>query len=72
MKHSIVLHFWNNEERSATTIPCTTKISLRTVKYNIAKIKPQDRVEDRPRSDRPHKLTINENKALSQWIQRNK
>ena len=71
MKHSIVLHFWNNGERSATTISRTTKISLRTVKDNSAKIKQQGRVEDRPRSGRPRKLTINDNKALSQWTQRN-
>ena len=72
MKHLTILHFWNNEERSATTISRTTKTSLRTVKYNIAKIKQQSRIEDRPRSGRPRKLTINDNKALNQWIQRNK
>ena len=31
-------------------ISLTTKISLRTVKYNIAKIKQQGKVEDRSRS----------------------
>ena len=71
-KHSTILHFWNSGERSATTNSPTTKISLRTVKYNIAKTKQQGRVEDRSRSDRPCKLTINDNEALSQWIQRNK
>ena len=66
MKHSTLLHFWNNEERSATTISRTTKSSFRTVKYNIAKIKQQGRVEDRPRSGRPRKLTVNDNEVLSQ------
>ena len=43
MKHSTILHVWNNEERSVTTISRTTKISLRTVKYNIGQIKQQGR-----------------------------
>ena len=72
MKHSTILHFWNNEERSVTTISRTTKISFRIAKYNIANIKQQGRVEDRPRSGRPRKLIINDNKTLSQWIQCNK
>ena len=71
-KRSTILHFWNNEERPTTTISRITKILLRTVKYNIAKIKQQSRIEDRPRSDRPRQLTINDRKALSQWIRDNK
>ena len=66
MKYSTILHFWNNGERSATTISRTTKISFRTIKYNTAKIKEQGRVEDRPRSGRPRRLTINDYKTLSQ------
>ena len=71
-KRSIILHFWNNGERSATTVFRITKIPLRTVKYNIAKIKQQSRIEDRLRSDRLRKPTINDSMALSQWICRNK
>ena len=71
-KRSTILHFWNNGERSGTTISHITKIPLSTVKYNIAKIKQQSRIEDRPQSDRSRKLTINDRKALSQWIRRNK
>ena len=48
MKHSTILYVWSNGERSVTTISRTAKILLRTVKYNIAKIKQQCRVEDRP------------------------
>ena len=58
MKHSIILDFWNNGERSATTISPTTKISLRTVKYNIAKIRQQGRVENRsPSGHLPSMIT---------------
>jgi len=48
-----------------------TKISLRTVKYNIKKIKQQGTIEDRPRKGRPRKITVSDNKALGQWIRRN-
>ncbi|CAF2257547.1 unnamed protein product [Rotaria magnacalcarata] len=45
---------------------------LRTVKYNIAKIKEKGTIADRPRSGRPRKFTVNDSKGLSQWILRNK
>lgn len=70
-KRSTILHFWNNGERSPKAISRITKIPLGTVKYNIAKIKQQGTIEERPRSGRPHTLTINDNKALGQWIRRN-
>ena len=72
MKHSTILHTWSNGERSAATNSRTTKISLRIIKYNIAKIKQQGRVEDRPRSGRLRKPTISDNEALCQWTQCNK
>ncbi|CAF1368175.1 unnamed protein product [Rotaria magnacalcarata] len=70
-KRLTILHFWNNVERSSTTISLITKIPLRTIKNNILKIKQQDTIEDRPRSGRPRKLTINDSKALSPWIRHN-
>ena len=70
-KRLTILHFWNNGQRSPTTIARLTKIPIGTVKYNIAKIKKQATVEERPRSGRPRKLTANDNKALGQWIRRN-
>jgi transposase len=48
-----------------------TKIPVGTVKYNIIKIKEQGKIEDRPRSGRPRKITANDNIALGQWIRRN-
>ena len=38
-KRSAILHFWNNGHRSPATISRITKTPLRTVKYNIRKIK---------------------------------
>ena len=48
-----------------------TKISLRTVKYNINKTKKQGSVEDRLLSGRPSKINSDDDKALGQWIRRN-
>ncbi|CAF4782860.1 unnamed protein product [Rotaria socialis] len=66
-KRSTILHYWNNGHRSPATIARITKIPIRTVKYNIIKIKNQGTIEDRPR-----KITGNDDKlALGQWIRRN-
>ena len=63
---SAILYFWDNDEPSPTTTSCITKILLQAVKYNIVKIKQQDTTEDRPRSDRSRRLTINDHEALDQ------
>ncbi|CAF4496751.1 unnamed protein product [Rotaria sp. Silwood2] len=70
-RRPIILHYWNNGYRSPAIIARITKIPLRTVKYNIDKIKKQGSVEDRPRSGRPLKINSDDNKALGQWIRRN-
>ncbi|CAM4872869.1 unnamed protein product [Rotaria socialis] len=64
-KRSTILHYWNNGHRSPATIARITKIPIRTVKYNIVKIKNQSTIEDRPR-----KITANDDKVLGQWIRR--
>ena len=70
-KRSTILHYWNNGYRSPATIARITKIPVGAVKYNIAKIKEQGTIEDRPGSGRPRKFTANDNIALGQWIRRN-
>ncbi len=70
-KRSTILHFWNNGHRSPATISRITKIPVRTIKYNIAKIKEQGTVENSPLNGRPRKIIANDNKALGQWIRRN-
>ena len=70
-KRSTILHLWNNGHRSPTKIARIAKIPLRTVEYNIVKIKEQDKIENRPCQGRPRKITANDNQALGQWIRRN-
>ncbi len=66
MRRSIVLHYWNNDQRSPATIACIRKITVGTVKYNIGRIKEQGTIEDRSRNGRSRKITANDNKALGQ------
>jgi len=70
-RRSAILHFWNSGQRSPTAISRITKIPLRTVKYNITKIKQQGTIEDRPRKGRPCKITASDSKAFGQRIRRN-
>ena len=67
-RRSAILHFWNNGHRSPATISGITKTPLRTVKYNIRKIKQQGTIEDRPRKGRPRTITESDSIALTQWI----
>ena len=69
-RRSTILHFWNNGERSAAKISRLTKIPIRTVTYDIKKIKEQGTIEDRPRTGRPRKIGASDNIALGQWIRR--
>ena len=48
-RRSAIFHFWNNGHQSPDAISRITKTPLRTVKYNIRKIKQQGTIEDRPR-----------------------
>ena len=65
---SAILHFWNNGHRSPAAISRITKTSLRTVKYNIRKIKQQGTTEYQPRKGRPRTITPRESIVLGQWI----
>ena len=65
-KRSTILHYWNNGHRSPAAIARMTKIPVGTIKYNIAKIKEQGTIEDRPSSGRPCKINDNKSIALDQ------
>ena len=69
---SAIIHFWNNGHRSPAAISHIINTSLRTVKYNIRKIKQQGTIEDRPSKGRPRMVTASDSIALGQWIKRNK
>ena len=68
---STILHYWNNGHSSPATVARTTKIPVRTVIYDIGKIRGQGTIEDRPYSGQPRKITSNDHIALGQWIRRN-
>lgn len=68
---STISHYWHNGHRSCATIAHITKVPIRTVKYNIAKIKEQGAVEGGSRTDQLRKINGNDSKALGQWIRRN-
>ena len=70
-RRSAILHFWNNGHRSPATISRITKTPLRTVKYNIRKIKQLGTIEDRSCKGRPRTITASDSIALGQWIRRN-
>ena len=70
-RRSAILYFWNKGRRSPTAIYRITKTPLRTVKYNITKMKLQGIIEDRTRKDRPSRITASDSIALVQWIRRN-
>ena len=65
------LTFLAERRRSPAAISRMTKISIRTVNYNIKKIKEQGTIEDRSRQGRPRKITGTDNIALGQRIRRN-
>ena len=44
---SIILHFYSLDYRCAAEIACRTKIPVRTVRYNMVKIRQQGSVEHR-------------------------
>ena len=69
-RRSAILHFWNNGHRSPAAISRITKTPLRTVKYNIRKIKQQGTIEDRPCKGRPRTITASDSIAVGQWIRR--
>jgi transposase len=48
-----------------------TKISERTIRYNIAKIGEQDSVEHRSGNGRPRKMTPESRIVIGQWIRKN-
>ena len=71
MNRSVILHFWRKGYRCAAEIARLTKIPVRTVRYNIAKIRERGSVEHRGGNGRPSKITPSDSKVIGQWIRRN-
>lgn len=65
-----LLHFWNNGVRSPRELYLKTGIPLRTIKYNIKKLKETGNVERRKGGGRPKKITSRASKAIGQYVRR--
>ena len=70
-RRSVILHYYNLGHRCAAEIARQTKIPVRTVRYNLAKIKKEGGVEHRCGNDRPRKIMAEDSRAIGQWIRRN-
>ena len=69
---SVILHFYGLGYCCAAEIACRTKVPVRTVRYNVAKIRHQGNVKHCGGIERPLKILANINLSIGQWIQRNK
>ncbi len=71
MSRSVILYYWKRSHRNAAEMARMTKISERTIRYNIAKIGEQDSVEHRSGNGRPRKITPESSIAIDKWIRKN-
>ena len=69
---SVILHFYSTGYRCVAEIARCTKVPVRTVRYNVVKIRHQGDVEHRGGNRRPPKILANINPSIGQWIRRNK
>lgn len=66
----VILHFWNQGIRSPLEIHKKTNIPIRTIKYNVKKIKDTGSVARKQGSGRPKKITASASKAIGQYLRR--
>ena len=69
--HISILYYWNKGIRSAPAIHRETNIPLRTIYYNINKLKQTNSLKYRGGNGRPCVLSEIEKKAIGQYIRRN-
>ena len=69
---SVILDFHSLGYRCAAEIARRTKVPVRTVRYNVVKIRHQGYIEHRGGNGRPCKIPANINLSIGQWIRRNK
>ena len=63
----VILHFWNQGIRSPLEIHKKTNIPIRTIKYNVKKIKDTGSVARKQGSSRPKKITDNHKRIRIEW-----
>ena len=66
----VILHFWNQGIRSPLEIHKKTNIPIRTIKYNVKKIKDTGSVARKQGSGRPKKISASASKAIGQYLRR--
>jgi transposase len=69
--HISILYYWNKGIRSAPLIHRETNIPLRTIYYNIDKLKQTSSLKHRGGNGRSRVLSGIEKKATAQYIRRN-
>ena len=69
---SVILHFYSPGYRCVAEIARPAKVPVRTVRYNVVKIRHQGNVEHRDGDGRPRKILANSNLSIGLWIRRNK
>ncbi len=69
--HISILHYWNKGIRSAPVIHRKTNIPLRTIYYNINKLKQTNSLKHRGENGRPSMLGDAITKAIGQCIRHN-
>ena len=65
---SVILHYYNLGHRCAAEIAGQTKIPVRTIRYNLTKIRKECSVEHRRGNGRSRKITAKDSIAIGQWI----
>jgi predicted transcriptional regulator len=68
---AVICHFLKQGDLSAVKIARWTKIAVRTVRYNNAKIKKYGTMKHRDGNGRPSKIRHEDSSAIDQWIRRN-
>lgn len=66
-----ILYFWNKSIRSAPAIHRETNIPLRTIYYNISKLKQTNSLKHRGGNGRPRVLSEKEKISIDQYIRNN-
>src|SRR5579862_8275612 len=69
--HISILYYWNKGVRSAPVIHRETNIPLRTIYYNINKLKQTNSLKHRSGNGQPGVLSGIEKKAIGQYIRCN-
>jgi transposase len=71
VQRQTIVHYWLNGTRSPKEIQQKTNISLRTIKYNLKKLRETGSVEHKKGNGRPSKVTQSVSRAVGQNVRRN-